>query len=39
MVNSGKSNQEVEKFLKDTNSAIKNELLFTEYKINYNNID
>jgi tRNA(His) guanylyltransferase len=39
MVRSGKSNQEVEKFLKDTNSAVKNEILFSEYQINYNNIE
>jgi tRNA(His) guanylyltransferase len=39
MVESGKTHQEVEKILKDTNSAKKNEILFTDYQVNYNNIE
>ena len=39
MVKSGRTHQEVEHILKDTNSAKKNEILFTDYKVNYNNIE
>lgn len=39
MVKTGKSNQEVEQILKDTNSGQKNEILFSEFGINYNNIE
>ncbi len=39
MVKTGKSNSEVEKILKDTNSGQKNEILFKEFGINYNNLD
>jgi tRNA(His) guanylyltransferase len=36
-VHSGKTEQEAQRILKDTNSAIKNEMLFTDFSINYNN--
>ena len=39
MVKTGKSNQEVEKILKDTNSGQKNEILFSEFGVNYNTIE
>ena len=39
IVKSGKSNIEAATRLKDTFSADKNEILFTEFGINYNNID
>lgn len=39
MVKKGKSHQEVEKILKDTNSGQKNEILFSDFGINYNTID
>jgi tRNA(His) guanylyltransferase len=39
MVKRGQSNTEVENILKDTNSAQKNEILFTDFGINYNKLD
>jgi len=39
MVKKGIANTEVEKILKDTNSGKKNEILFSEFGINYNNIE
>ena len=39
IVSSGKSNSEAATRLKDTLSADKNEILFSEFRINYNNID
>lgn len=39
MVKGGRSNTEVESILKDTNSGDKNEILFRDFGINYNNIE
>ncbi|KAK9462364.1 Thg1 C terminal domain-containing protein [Lipomyces oligophaga] len=39
LVQSGKSEQEAEQALMGTNSADKNELLFSQFQINYNNIE
>jgi len=39
MVKRGMANTEVEKILKDTNSGKKNEILFSEFGINYNKIE
>jgi tRNA(His) guanylyltransferase len=39
LVHDGKTEVEAENILKDTNAGGKNELLFSAYQINYNNID
>jgi tRNA(His) guanylyltransferase len=39
MVKKGMANTEGERILKDTNSGKKNEILFSEFGINYNNIE
>lgn len=39
MVKKGMKNTEVENILKDTNSGQKNEILFSDFGINYNQIE